>query len=192
MRKKKEDITGNRYGKLVALYAVSEHYGDYGASVWRCRCDCGREVNVTYSSLLSGNKKSCGCLKEECQKNLYERMELVDGTCVEWIEGRKMRADNKTGCKGVFKKKNGRYSASIGFKKKVFYLGTYETYPEAVSARKKAEENIFGSFLECHRYWKDRAETDPDWGRDHPFRFDVEKREGEIVIHTPMMELIGK
>ena len=102
MRIKKRDLTGSRFGKIVALYAVSEVKEGYGASVWRCRCDCGKEINVMYFSLLSGNNKSCGCLKEESQKRLLERMELVDGTCVEWLKDRKIRTDNKSGCKGVY------------------------------------------------------------------------------------------
>ena len=110
MRIKKRDLTGCRFGKLVVLHAVSEVKEGYGASVWRCRCDCGKEINVMYFSLLSGNNKSCGCLKEESQKRLLERMELVDGTCVEWIKDRKIRTDNKSGCKGVYKRKSGKYS----------------------------------------------------------------------------------
>ncbi len=141
MRKKKEDIKGNRYGKLVALYAVSESDENGGAEVWRCRCDCGSEINVLYPSLISGNKKSCGCLKEESQQNLLERLELVDGTCVEWLEGRKRRVDNKSGCKGVYKRKSGKYTVSIGFKKKIIYLGTYESRDEAIEARKKADSS---------------------------------------------------
>ena len=37
-------------------------------------------------------------------------MELVDGTCVEWLKDRKIRTDNKSGCKGVYKRKSGKYS----------------------------------------------------------------------------------
>ena len=170
MRKKKEDIKGNRYGKLVALYAVSESDENGGAEVWRCRCDCGSEINVLYPSLISGNKKSCGCLKEESQQNLLERLELVDGTCVEWLEGRKRRVDNKSGCKGVFRKKSGKYTVSIGFKKKVLYLGTCGSRDEAVE--------------------KSKTEQDPDWVNTHPFRFDVEKREGEIVIISSMKDYL--
>ena len=190
MRKKKEDIKGNRYGKLVALYAVSESDENGGAEVWRCRCDCGSEINVLYPSLISGNKKSCGCLKEESQQNLLERLELVDGTCVEWLEGRKRRVDNKSGCKGVFRKKSGKYTVSIGFKKKVLYLGTCGSRDEAVEMRKEAEEKIYGSFLEAYRYWKSKTEQDPDWVNTHPCRFDVEKREGEIVIISSMKDYL--
>ena len=65
-------------------------------------------------------------------------MELVDGTCVEWLKDRKIRTDNKSGCKGVYKRKSGKYTVSIGFKKKIIYLGTYESRDEAIEARKKA------------------------------------------------------
>ena len=141
MRTKKRDPTGSRFGKLVVLYAVSEVKEGYGASLWRCRCDCGKEVNVTYFGLMSGNNKSCGCLKEESQKSLLERMELVDGTCVEWLKDRSIRTDNKSGCKGVYKRKSGKYTVSIGFKEKIIYLGTYESRDEAIEARKKADSS---------------------------------------------------
>ena len=32
--------------------------------MWRCKCDCGKEVIVQSSNLINGNTKSCGCLKE--------------------------------------------------------------------------------------------------------------------------------
>ena len=59
-------------------------------------------------------------------------MELVDGTCVEWLKDRKIRTDNKSGCKGVYKRKSGKYSVTIGFKKRIIYLGTYDSKEEAV------------------------------------------------------------
>jgi len=182
MRIKKRDLTGCRFGKLVVLHAVSEVKEGYGASVWRCRCDCGKEVNVMYFGLVSGNNKSCGCLKEESQKNLRERMELVDGTCVEWLKDRKIRTDNKSGCKGVYKRKSGKYSVTIGFKKRIIYLGTYDSKEEAVEVRKKAEEVVYDSFLEGYSIWKKRAEQDPEWAKEHPFQFDVEKKGSRLVV----------
>ena len=190
MHKRIHDITGNRYGSLVVLYPVSKQREDGSAVVWRCRCDCGKETNVLQSSLVAGNKKSCGCLKEKTQQSLSEQFEMVDGTCVEWLRDRKRRTDNKTGCKGVFRKKNGKYSASIGFKKKVFHIGTYETLDQAVEARKEAEDQIFGSFLESYRNWKRMAEQDPEWEQDHPFRFDVEKRDGRLKISDSMRDYL--
>lgn len=47
------DITGKRYGKLVAIKYV-------GNSKWLCKCDCGNEHIVKTSYLNNGDTKSCG------------------------------------------------------------------------------------------------------------------------------------
>ncbi|MEY4720087.1 MAG: hypothetical protein RL563_2705 [Pseudomonadota bacterium] len=54
------DRTGQRFGNLVAL----ERGGTNALKkiLWRCRCDCGNEVNVVASALVTGNTKSCGCV----------------------------------------------------------------------------------------------------------------------------------
>lgn len=53
------DITGNRYGKLLVLGATDERYSN-GSVKWKCQCDCG---NICYSpsSELKRGRKSCGC-----------------------------------------------------------------------------------------------------------------------------------
>ena len=66
------DITGKRFGKLVALFPVNRT-GSGGSVVWRCKCDCGNEVEVTVASLNKGNTKSCGCLKESAQQQIHDR-----------------------------------------------------------------------------------------------------------------------
>lgn len=53
------DITGQRFGKLVALCPT--HIG--GRRVWRCQCDCGAETHVDVGKLRIGNTTSCGCWK---------------------------------------------------------------------------------------------------------------------------------
>lgn len=60
----KKDITGNRYGKLVAVSRTSEKSsnGDY---LWVCKCDCGNEHITTIGRLNIGSTQSCGCLKIE-------------------------------------------------------------------------------------------------------------------------------
>ena len=53
----------------------------------------------------------------------------------------RIRGDNKTGCKGVYYRKDvGKYSASIQRDKKRINLGLYESLDDAVSARKLAEK----------------------------------------------------
>lgn len=49
-----------RFGKLTALKYVGHR--DNGGSIWLCRCDCGKEIEVRSDSLVTGNTKSCGCL----------------------------------------------------------------------------------------------------------------------------------
>lgn len=55
------DITGQRFGSLVALNPES-HAPSNRSKRWRCRCDCGRFVIKLGYSLRSGRTKSCGCL----------------------------------------------------------------------------------------------------------------------------------
>ena len=71
---------------------------------------------------------------------------------------------------------------TIGFKKRIIYLGTYDSKEEAVEARKKAEEVVYDSFLEGYSIWKKRAEQDPEWAKEHPFQFDVEKKGSRLVV----------
>ena len=57
--KKKEDIIGKRFNKLVVIKQVS--------GKWLCKCDCGKETEV-YRTNLMGTKWrkpqiSCGCAK---------------------------------------------------------------------------------------------------------------------------------
>ena len=59
--KKAEDITGQRFGKLVAIRPTDERIN--GNVVWECKCDCGNTKLVPAGSLRSGNTTSCGCIK---------------------------------------------------------------------------------------------------------------------------------
>ncbi len=54
------NITGNRYGKLIALEPTNERKGTN--TIWKCKCDCGKICYVDINSLNSGKKSSCGCL----------------------------------------------------------------------------------------------------------------------------------
>lgn len=59
----KKDLINQRFGKLTALYPTNQYKNNH--IVWHCKCDCGKEIDVVGSSLLSGNTQSCGCLKKE-------------------------------------------------------------------------------------------------------------------------------
>ena len=55
------DLTGQRFGRLVALYSKSFN----GRLKWFCQCDCGNQVWVNTGGLRNGGTKSCGCLQKE-------------------------------------------------------------------------------------------------------------------------------
>ena len=142
LRNRSKDISGQEFGRLTAIEPLTRR--SQGSVVWKCRCDCGRECEVSYNSLMQGNTKSCGCMKTD-HKQLP--LHYVDGTCVELLNRDKPKTNNTSGCTGVIATKDGRWIARIQFKKKRYALGTYDKYEEAVKARKRAEEELFEPFL---------------------------------------------
>lgn len=58
------DITGQRFGRLVAIRPVKMRR----TRGWLCQCDCGKLKRVYTGPLLSGATRSCGCLQTESRK----------------------------------------------------------------------------------------------------------------------------
>lgn len=177
-----EDLTGQRFGRL---FVVCRTEGEKKQSnLWHCRCDCGTEIDVSGNELIYGNCKSCGCLKKEVWKNIPNQLHRVDGTCLEWLEKRKYRRDNKSGFRGVYHTKSGSYRVSIGFKGKRFYLGTYKDYQEAVAVRLSAEEQIHDQFVRAYYIWQREKDAQPERTEYPPLIFEVDRVDGEFQITT--------
>ena len=129
------DISGMRFGKLTAVGAVPGKDGreDY----WLCRCDCGNWMVCRREQLKQGHLKKCGfCGEKKAPADAENGRQR--------IEGRKLYINNTSGRKGVYKKGMNRWRASIGFHGKVYHLGTFQTYEEAVTARQTAEAIFCG------------------------------------------------
>lgn len=60
-----EDLSGQRFGRLVAQYPV--HDGTRWR--WHCQCDCGNTKDVTPPDLKRGMVKSCGCYRRDFRKH---------------------------------------------------------------------------------------------------------------------------
>ncbi len=58
-----KDHTGKRFGLLKAVERIP-HYNNTGRTYYRCVCDCGNECIVQGGSLVSGKRKSCGCIRK--------------------------------------------------------------------------------------------------------------------------------
>lgn len=67
IRKQRQDLTGQRFGRLVALREFKkEGTRQY---YWVCKCDCGKEKAVGTYVLIHGKTRSCGCLLIESNLN---------------------------------------------------------------------------------------------------------------------------
>ncbi len=57
----RRNIAGERFGAWIvqAESGVNAHK----KSVWRCKCDCGIERDIPYSSLISATSTGCGCVR---------------------------------------------------------------------------------------------------------------------------------
>ena len=60
---KPTDIKDKQFGWLTVLELTNER--QFRHAVWKCKCICGKYVNVASNSLKCGNPKSCGCLKRK-------------------------------------------------------------------------------------------------------------------------------
>ena len=136
----------------MALERLNKKRGS--SFLWRCQCDCGKTVETSANSLLSGNTRSCGCLRIEAIRrtnakhgSVADRMRLVDGTCVDCLERGRLQKNNSSGCTGV-QARGDKWIAVITFKKKVHYLGIFDKKEDAIRVRKEAEKDYFGTFLE--------------------------------------------
>lgn len=59
----KEDLTGQRFGRLTVLEFVPNDRTK--SSYWKCECKCGRIIVARMSDLKKGKTSSCGCIRRE-------------------------------------------------------------------------------------------------------------------------------
>lgn len=140
--RRKVELTGQRFGKLVVL-GPADNIGTRTA--WQCLCDCGKETVVKTCHLRDGHTLSCGCLGAGSG---LKGLTYVDGTCVEMLRAKTVRRNNTSGVPGVdWRASKGVWRASICFKGERRYLGSFDRFEDAVRARMQAEEELHDSFV---------------------------------------------
>lgn len=72
------DLTGKRFGRLVAQWPAGRTRRRY--AIWLCLCDCGVCKLARQSELRSGGTASCGCLQRELlSKRRFLHGEAIHG-----------------------------------------------------------------------------------------------------------------
>lgn len=161
---RKLDLTGQRFGKLTALRPAA-NIGSRTA--WVCRCDCGAEIVAKTVHLRSGHVTSCG---GACREGIESRLHYVDGTCVEMLQAKTVRRNNRSGVPGVdWLAGARRWRATIGFQGRRIYLGKFDRFEDAVEARKAAEAQLHDAFVARflqeggHEIARHTEELTPGW-----------------------------
>ncbi len=54
------DRVGQKFGKLLVLEQAGRN--ELKKVLWKCKCECGNEIDVASGSLVTGNTTSCGCV----------------------------------------------------------------------------------------------------------------------------------
>ena len=168
-----KDLTNHRFNLLTAQHPTKKRNAK-GSVMWRCKCDCGNEVDISEDALVHGRRKSCGCMRIKAGEQLSKNKKLIDGTCIESLE-RKRRSDNQTGYTGVYQRKNGKYRVTIGFKKKQYYLGDYSDLIKARDVYQEAHILVHLGFKKAYKKWKDKSKNNPLWEKQNPLIFEVQQ-----------------
>lgn len=80
-KRNKEDITGQKFGRLTALKAVGSKYSQAGAmlgTLWECQCECGNLRTVLRKHLGRVTKECEACVLSRRPHNLrgYKRQPM--------------------------------------------------------------------------------------------------------------------
>lgn len=67
--RKRSDISGHRFGRLVAQQYVFDDKN--GKPCWSFLCDCGNEKILPTTSVQSGRTQSCGCIRSEKTRKIH-------------------------------------------------------------------------------------------------------------------------
>ena len=69
-----KDLSNQHFGSLTVICRAPNGKKKSGKEyvVWHCLCECGNEVDVASSHLISGHSQSCGCRKCETPSNFLD------------------------------------------------------------------------------------------------------------------------
>ena len=72
--KAEQSLIGQRFGALEVIEFTRRN--DSNKLMYRCKCDCGNEIEVIGQHLKNGNTKSCGCYRKQVNTNRLTKDEI--------------------------------------------------------------------------------------------------------------------
>lgn len=66
-----KSLVGKKFGRLTIIDASS--FASNHARLASCVCECGKVAKVRVRLLITGNTKSCGCLKAEKNRSVFTK-----------------------------------------------------------------------------------------------------------------------
>ncbi len=145
-----KDLVGRTFGYLTVLEATNKR--QRRNIIWKCRCRCGKEVEIPTTVLLGGNTTSCGCLNVEILQYVNR---YVEGTSLrQCLDDRAVNENSASGFVGVQPKRD-KWTAQITYKGVRYHLGTYEKIEDAVKARARAKEMVIENALKLYEEYAD-------------------------------------
>ena len=149
---KSPDLTGKTYGKLTVIGRSDKRNfrGKRTTPMWECRCECGTVTYKATDTLTNPDISMCSeCASKYAAEKARAGAGFIDGTQISKIKNMKPPVTNTSGVHGVYlDKKTNQWRARLRFKGKNMSFGSYINFEDAVMARKKAEQEYFGTFLD--------------------------------------------
>ncbi len=134
-----QDVTGQTWGELTAVKYVS-------TDKWLFRCSCGTEKVIRLSLVKAGDITSCGHVLAETGKKKM----LVDNTVGHYdgtIVTRLKHIMENPVTRGIRMRKHADgsvyYQVRLELRHKTIYLGHYDTFEEAETVRRTAEQEYY-------------------------------------------------
>ena len=149
---KSPDLSGQVFGRLTVIGRSDQRNsrGTRTTPMWECRCECGAITYKATDTLTNPEESMCkSCQGLYAAENARKSAGFIDGTQISRIQNMNLTASNTSGCRGVYyDKRSNKYRARLKFKGKIMNFGSYTNFEDAVTARKAAEQEYFGAFLE--------------------------------------------
>lgn len=98
---KKIDLTGQIFSRLTVISQVPRSY----QTMWKCKCDCGKETIVASQYLRNGHTKSCGCYREELRPTYAKKRDFKGEKNPATIKSKKLYGKNYISSKDIWYKK---------------------------------------------------------------------------------------